>query len=385
MVILFTKCGSARMSIIIEEVTTQRELKQFVRFPYSLYRNHPCWIPPIRMDEIATLRKDKNPAFDYCEARYWLARKNGKIVGRIAGILNRRYIETWGKKQMRFGWMDFEEDPEIAKALLETVEAWAKEEGMDAVHGPLGFTDLDYEGLLVEGFDELGTMVTIYNYPYYPQFLESQGYEKEVDWVEFEIEPAKEVPERLDRIADIALKRLHLRSLVTKKRKELLPYAPKIFELLDEAYRELFGVVPLTKRQVEYYTKMYFGFIKPDYVTVILDESDNVVAFGITMPSLAKALQKCRGRLFPFGFIHLLNAMRKNDRADLYLVGVKPSLQGKGINAVMIREINKIYINHHIQKVESNPELETNKDVQGQWKFYNRRQHKRRRCYIKHL
>ena len=373
------------MSIVIQEVTTRRELKQFVNFPYTLYRNHPCWIPPIRMDEITTLRNDKNPAFDYCEARYWLAKKEGRIVGRIAGILNHKYVETWGKKQIRFGWIDFEEDPEIARALLGTVEKWAKEKGMQAIHGPLGFTDLDYEGMLIEGFEEIGTMVTIYNYPYYPAFLEAEGYRKDIDWVEFEIEPAQEVPERLDRIADIALKRLHLRPLVTNKRKELLPYAPQIFSLLDEAYRELYGVVPLTERQVDYYTKMYFSFIKPDYVTVILNEADQVVAFGITMPSLAKALQKCRGRLFPFGFLHLIKAMRRNDRADLYLVGVKPELQGKGINAVMIREINKIYINHGIKKVESNPELETNKDVQGQWKFYERRQHKRRRCFIKEL
>lgn len=337
------------------------------------------------MDEVSTLRKDKNPAFEHCEARYWLAKKEGKIVGRIAGILNHKYIETWNKKQMRFGWLDFEDDPAISKALLSAVEGWARETGMDAVHGPLGFTDLDYEGMLIEGFGELGTLATIYNFPYYPDHLDQLGYTKDIDWVEFEVVPTPKTPERLERIADVAMRRLHLHVLQAKKKKHLVPYIPQIFELIDEAYRELYGVVPLSPKQVAYYTKMYFGFIKPDYVSVVLDRDDKVAAFGITMPSLSRALQKCRGRLLPFGVFHLLNAMRKNDRADLYLVGVRPSLQGKGINAIIIHEINKIYASHNIRKVETNPELETNRDVQGQWKFYERRQHKRRRCFIKAL
>lgn len=373
------------MSIKIFEVTNKRQLKQFVDFPYKLYHKHPYWVPPIYLDEMTTLNKSKNPAFEHCEARYWLAKKDGKIVGRIAGILNHKFIDTWRKKQLRFGWIDFEDDPEISHALLAAVEQWAKEVHMDAVHGPLGFTDMDYEGMLIEGFDELGTLATIYNYPYYPRHLEALGYKKDIDWIEFEVVPSKEVPERLERIANVAMRRLHLHVLNAKHKKQLLPYVPQIFELIDDAYKHLYGVVPLTPRQVQYYTKMYFGFIKPDYVSVILDGTGKVAAFGITMPSLSKALQKCRGRLFPLGVFYLLNAMKKNDRADLYLVGVRPELQGKGINAVMIREINKIYIGHNIEKVETNPELETNKDVQGQWKFYSRRQHKRRRCFIKHL
>jgi len=239
--------------------------------------------------------------------------------------------------------------------------------------------------MLVEGFNELGTLATIYNYPYYPNHLEMNGYQKDVDWIEYEIKPTQEIPERIDRIAEVAMRRLHLNILEAKNKKQLLPYVPQIFDVLDEAYKDLYGVVPLTPKQVDYYTKMYFGFIKPDYVTVILDDAGKVAAFGITMPSLSLALQKCRGRLLPFGVFHLLRAMNKNDRADLYLVGIRPSLQGKGIIAVMIREINKIYANHNIKFVESNPELETNLDVQGQWKFYERRQHKRRRCFIKKL
>ncbi|MBN2105116.1 GNAT family N-acetyltransferase [bacterium] len=373
------------MSIQVHEVHTLRQLKQFIDFPYQLYHKHPCWVPPIRMDEINTLRKDKNPAFEHCQARYWLAKRENKIVGRVAGIINQKYLDTWGKKYLRFGWIDFEDDLAISQSLMAVVEQWATELGMEAVHGPLGFTDLDYEGMLVEGFLELGTLAAIYNHPYYPNHLESLGYKKDIDWVEFEIRPPREIPERMDRIANVAMRRLHLHVLRARHKKQLLSYVPQIFEMIDEAYQHLYGVVPLTPTQVSYYTKMYFGFIKPDYVSIILDEHGKLAAFGITMPSLSKALQKCRGKLLPFGFIHLLKAMKKNDTADLYLVGVRPSLQGKGINAIMIREINKIYARHNIQKVESNPELETNRNVQGQWKYYEHRQHKRRRCYIKKL
>jgi hypothetical protein len=373
------------LSIHIEEVDNLHQLKQFVGFPYQLYHNHPCWVPPIRMDEINTLRRDKNPAFEHCEARYWVAKKDNRIVGRIAGILNHKYLETWKNRHMRFGWFDFEDDPEIAGSLLNRVEQWALAKELTAVHGPLGFTDMDYEGMLIEGFEELGTLATLYNYPYYPNHIEAAGYQKDIDWIEFEIESPPEIPERLNRIADVAMRRLKLHVLCARKKKELIPYIPQIFALIDETYKHLYGVVPLTPRQVDYYTNMYFGFIKPEYVSVILDNEEKVAAFGITMPSLSRALQRCRGRLFPFGFLYLLNAMRKNDRADLYLVGVRPSLQGKGINAIMIREINRIYIKNRIKQVESNPELETNINVQGQWKFFERRQHKRRRCFIKKL
>jgi hypothetical protein len=373
------------VSIQIREVTTRRQLKQFIGFPYQLYKNHPCWVPPLRWDETTTLDKRKNPAFDVCEARYWLAIKKGQVVGRVAAILNHPYIRTWEKKLLRFGWFDCEEDGAIALALIGTVEQWARELGMEGVHGPLGFTDMDPEGMLIEGFEELGTLATLYNYPYYPAFMESMGYEKDVDWIEFEITPAQEIPERIERIADVAMRRLHLHILSVRRKKELLKYVPQIFDLIDKTYRNLYGVVPLTPKQVEYYTKMYFSFIKPQYVSVILDKNKQVAAFGITMPSLSKALQRCRGRLFPFGFLHLLNALNQCNRADLYLVAVRPELQGKGINAIMIREINKIYIRNKVRFVESNPELETNIKVQGQWKFYESRQHKRRRCYIKIL
>jgi GNAT superfamily N-acetyltransferase len=373
------------MSIEMREVKTLGDLKKFIGFPYKLYKNHPYWVPPLFMDEMNTLRKDKNPAFEHCEAKYWLAYKNKRIVGRIAAIINQLYIDKWKNKFARFGWIDFIDDKEVSKALLETAENWAKEKGMTAVHGPLGFTDLDYEGMLIEGFDELGTLATIYNYPYYPEHITKLGYKKDTDWMEYELPVPEEPNEKIARVAEIALRRNKLRLLNARNKKELLKYAKDLFDLIDVAYSNLYGVVPLTEKQVNAYVKQYFGFVKPEFVPVILDEKGKMVAFGVTMPSLSKALQKCRGRILPFGFIHLLNALKKNDRADLYLVAVHPDYQGKGINAVMINEMNLVYKKLGIKKAESNPELETNHLVQAQWKYFPRRQHKRRRCFIKHL
>jgi GNAT superfamily N-acetyltransferase len=373
------------MSIEIREVKTLGGLKKFIGFPYKLYKKHPYWVPPLFMDEMNTLRKDKNPAFEHCEAKYWLAYRDKKIVGRIAAIINKLYIDKWKNKYARFGWIDFIDDPEVSKALLKTVESWARQKGMTAVHGPLGFTDLDYEGMLIEGFDELGTLATIYNYPYYPEHITQLGYKKDTDWMEYELPVPEEPNEKIARVAEIALRRNKLRLLNARNKKELLKYAKDLFDLIDVAYSNLYGVVPLTEKQVDAYVKQYFGFVRPEFVPVILDEKGKMVAFGVTMPSLSKALQKCRGRILPFGFIHLLNALKKNDRADLYLVAVHPDYQGKGINAVMINEMNLVYKKLGIKKAESNPELETNHLVQAQWKYFPRRQHKRRRCFIKHL
>jgi len=373
------------MSVEICPVITKRDLKKFVLFPYKLYKNNPYWAPPLRMDEFHTLRKDRNPAFEHCDVGLWLAYQNGKVVGRIAGIINRLFIEKWKKRYARFGWFDFVDDSEVSNALLETVEQWAKEKGMEAIHGPLGFTDLDYEGMLVEGFEELSTMASGYNYPYYPGHMEKRGYQKDVDWVEYELSVPPTPNPQVERIAALVQKRYHLRLLEAKNKKELLPYAHELFELINLAYASLYGVVPLTEKQVNSYIKQYFGFIRPEFVPVVLDKDGRMVAFGITMPSLSKALQKCQGKLWPFGFIHLLRALRRNDRADLYLVAVRPDYQKKGVNAMLIHQMTLVYQKLGITKVESNRELETNRLVQGQWKYYERRQHKRRRCFIKHL
>lgn len=369
----------------IREVKTTGDLKRFIIFPHGLYSKNPYWVPPLFFDEMNTLRKDKNPAFEYCEAKYWLAYRDGKVVGRIAGILNHRFIEKWGKKNVRFSWVDFIDDEEVSGLLFKTVEDWAKSLGMEAVQGPLGFCDLDREGMLIEGFDELGMLITNYNYPYYPQHLEKMGYTKETDWVEYEIKVPDSIPEKVERINAAVLKRLNLRILDAKKPKDLLPYAHGVFDLVNEAYKDLFGVVTLTDRQIEAYIKQYFGFINVDYVRFILDEKNEVVAFGIAMPSLSKALKKSGGRLLPFGFLHILRALKKNDRVDLYLVAVKPELQSKGINAMLLTEINKTAIKNKIKFAETGPELESNIKVQALWKHYETRQHKRRRCFVKEL
>ncbi|MEP7109859.1 MAG: hypothetical protein ABI760_17820 [Ferruginibacter sp.] len=373
------------MSILVKEVVNKKDLKRFVNYPYDLYRDHRYFVPPLRFDEENTLRKDKNPAFDYCEARYWLAYKDKKVVGRIAGILNRSYIEKWQNKYMRFGWFDFEEDEEVVRALIGQVENWAREKGMVAVHGPLGFTDLDHEGMLIEGFDQVGTLATLYNYPYYPRLIEGLGFTKDVDWLEYKIKVPQVMPPNLERIALVVKERLGLTVVWAKKSKEILPYASEVFQLINSAFSDLYGVVPLTEKQIRYYTKQYFSFIRPDFVSLITDKDGRLVAFGITMPSLSKALQKSGGRLFPFGFIHLLIAIKKNTLGDLYLVAVDKKLQGKGVNAILMYEITKVYMENGFKYAESNPELETNSNVQSMWQYYDVQQHKRRRCFIKHL
>jgi hypothetical protein len=373
------------MAIEIREVKTRKELKRFVRFPYELYKNNPYWVPPIRADEMNTLRADKNPAFEHCEARYWMAFDGKRMVGRIAAILNRKANEKWEKKQLRFGWFDFVDNPAVSSALLNAVETWAREAGLDAVHGPLGFTDMDYEGMLIEGFEEMGTMATIYNYPYYPAHMERRGYVKAIDWMEYEVQVPATIPGKVERIAQIVEKKQKLHLLRAKNSKGILPYAHELFEILDEVYSHLYGVTPLTEKQVDAYIKQYFGFIKPEFVPIVLDENGRMIAFGITMPSLSRALQKNRGRLWPFGFLQVLRAFAKNDRADLYLVGVRRAYQGKGVNAMLIAEMNRVFAKKGIRIVETNPELETNSKVQSQWEYYERRLHKKRRVFIKQL
>ncbi len=373
------------MDIVVKEVIDSKGLNAFINFPYQLYKNHPYFIPPLKFDEKLTLSKTKNPAFDYCEAKYWLAYKGDKVVGRIAAILNKSYIEKWGNKFLRFGWIDFEEDINITKALIGKVESWAKELGMIAVHGPMGFTDLDHEGMLIEGFDQLGTLATIYNYPYYPKFLEELGYKKDVDWVEYKITLPKEVPEKLEKLASIVQRRNRVHVAKIKKAKEIKKYAKDIFHLINATYEDLFGVVPLTDKQIITYTNQYFSFIKPEFVPLVLNDEGKLIAFAVSMPSLSKALQKANGSLFPFGFAHILKAMNKNTLGDLYLVGVDKAYQGKGINAIVMHELTKTFLKYKIEFAESNPELELNKSVQSIWQYYDATQHKRRRCFIKHL
>ncbi len=370
----------------IKQIKSSRQLKEFIKFPFKLYKDNPCWIPPLLSDDYKTLKIDRNPAFEYCEAKYFMAYKDGKPAGRIAGIINKKYIQKWKNKYARFGWVDFIDDDEVSSALFNAVESWAREKGLNGVHGPLGFCDLDSEGMLIEGFEEMGMFITIYNYPYYPEHLERLGYCKDVDWLEYELRTPREIPARLQKLNNLVMKRLKLRILTAKKSKELLPYAEEIFEILNVAYRDLYGVVELTPRQIQYYIKQYFTFIDPDYVKLVFDENDKMAAFGIAIPSLAAASKKAGGKLFPFGFIHYLKAIKKkNDCLELLLVAVRPDLQGKGIMSLILADIAKTAIEKGVEYAETGPELENNKDVQGLWRFFESRQHKRRRCYFKKL
>lgn len=354
-------------------------------FQYALYKDNKYWVPPLINDELKSLDKQKNPAFEFCRAKYWLAYKAGKPVGRIAAIINSKYNKKWNRKAVRFGWFDFIDDTDVSQSLLNTVENWAQEEGMNFIHGPLGFTDLDGEGALIEGFEELSTFGALYNYSYYSSHFEGAGYLKDIDWVEYQFVHKPVVIEKLKKIAEIALKRNNLHVLKVTKRKEILPYAQQIFELLNIAYKDLYGFVELSDKQIDMYVKQYFSFIIPEFLPVVLDSENRVVAFGIAMPSLSEAIRKCYGSLFPFGFLSILRAMKTNNKADLYLTAVRPDLQNRGVNAVLIHETNKAFIKHNIEIVETNRELESNIKVQAQWKFFDTRLHKRRRCYKKEL
>jgi GNAT superfamily N-acetyltransferase len=373
------------MDIILKEIHSKHDLKRFIDFPLQLYRDHPCYVPAIYLDERITLDAQKNPAFDHCEARYWLAYKNQQIVGRIAAIINHKHIEKWNEPYIRFGWFDVIDDISVTTLLMNAVENWALERNLSAIHGPLGFSDLDREGMLIEGFDHLGTLATIYNYPYYPQHLLQLGFTKDIDWVEYRISVPNELDPKISRAAEIVLKRNNLIMPSLQSKHELLKFAPQIFELINNEYSHLYGAVPLSDREIDHYVRAYFNFVSPEYVPIILDQNQKVVAFGVAIPSLSKALQKSHGKVFPTGWWHLINAIRNNDSADLYLVAVKKEYQGLGINMVLMEHIYKVFIEDGIKFVESNPELETNHNVQSQWKFFDHHQHKRRRSFIKHI
>jgi len=332
-----------------------------------------------------TLLEDVNPAYEFCKAKFFIAKKNGKPVGRIAAIINFKANEVWKSNLGRIGWVDFIDDNEAVDALFKAAEDWLKEMGMEGVHGPLGFTDLDPEGMLIEGFNELGTLPMIYNFEYYPAQLKRMGYEKDVDWIEFEVKTPKSIPEKVERVNRMVMEKLNLHLLKVKGSKELLPYARKMFALLNEAYSHLYGFTPLNIKQMDFYTQQYFGFVNPDYLKIILDSNDDVAAFGIAMPSLSRALQKSGGKLLPFGFIHFLYALRFPKQIDLYLIAVKKELQNMGVNAVLMTEINKACIKNKIISAETSGELETNARVQSLWKHFEVRQHKRRRCFVKHF
>jgi len=371
--------------LFIKEVKTKSDFNRFISFPDELYKGNKFRVPQLHSIERSTLNKEKNPAFDYCEAAFWLAYRDNKIVGRVATIINSEANKVWNEKVVRFGWIDFIDDLDVSKKLIEVVEQWGKKKGMVSVQGPLGFTDFDLEGMLIEGFDELGTQAVIYNYPYYSAHLEKHGYKKDVDWVQYEITIPKSVPEKIKRVAAIVEKKYKVRPLKVKKRKEILPYAGKMFQLINESFKELYGFVPLTEKQIVYYTKMYFSIIDPRFVCFVLDENDDLIGFGLSVASLSKALIKAKGKLFPFGFIHILRAIKKNDTVDLLLQAVKGEYQSKGIPAIFFKEMMQASIDAGMKKAISSHALESNKSAFLMFNDFESRQHLRRRSYTKKI
>lgn len=376
------------MPVVVKKVSSRREMRTFISFAYNLYKNHPCYVPNLLSDDAATLDRKKNHAFEFCEADYFLAYKDGKVAGRVASIINHKANEAWNVRQVRFGWIDFIEDIEVLEALLKTVSDWGRERGMTDIAGPLGFTDFDPEGMLVDGFDKMGTMITIYNYEYYPAFFERLGYHKEVDWVEYLIRLPESLPERFEKMANMVMEknRLKIRHLTMSDiRKE--KYGHKMFRLINECYKDLYGYSMLTEKQMDQYVSQYLTFIDLRMVTFIENLEGELVACGITLPSLAMALKKARGRLFPFGWMHLLNALYVNrpDTLDLLLVAAKPEYRSKGLNSVMFYDLIPSLIKLGFKYAESNPELETNLKVQTLWSTFDSQIHKRRRVYAKSL
>ena len=375
------------MAVFVKEISGKKELKKFIQFSIELYKGSSCFVPPLIDEEVCTLSPKSNPAFDFCEAVYYMAYRDNKPVGRIAGIINHQVNEKNGEKHARFGFVDFIDDQEVSQALFEAVEQWARSKGMTAIQGPLGFTDMDPEGMLVEGFDQIGTMATIYNYPYYPEHMTKLGYQKEIDWVEFKIYIPDAIPEKHQRISDIVQKKYNLKVLKFSKTKALIQgYGQKIFELVNHAYADLYGYSALTQRQMDYYIKMYISMLRLDNVALIADPDNELVGVGIAVPSMARALQKSKGKLFPTGFYHLLKALKgQNDVVDLLLVAVRPDYQNKGVNALLFSDLIPVFIQNGYKYAESNPELEINGKVQSQWQYFDYEQHKRRRAFIKTL
>lgn len=373
------------MSVEIKKVTTKSDLKRFIRFNYEFYKNNPYSVPDLYDDMVNTFSPKKNAAFEFCEADYFLALRDGNIVGRVAAIINKRANETWKKQTVRFGWIDFIDDMEVSTALINTVKAWGKERGMTEIEGPLGFTDMDAEGMLVEGFDQLSTMATIYNYPYYPVHMEKLGLVKSSDWVEMKIYVPDQIPEKHLRISRIISQKynLHVRKIKSKKEIRETGIAHEIFRLINESYAPLFGFSKMSERQIDQYVNMYVPVLDLRMVSIVENEQNEIVAVGISMASLSRALQKAKGKLLPFGWFYLLKALflKRPKVLDLLLVAVRPDYQGKGVNALLFTDLIPVYKQLGFEYAESNPELELNDKVQNQWQYFKTEQHKRRRCF----
>ena len=373
------------MSLTIKEISTKKELKEFVKFPDKLYSGNEFYIPAIHTQELHTLSHSKNPAFEFCKAKYWLALKDGEIVGRVAGIINHKYNKERNLKYARFGWLDFINDIQVLELLLQTVETWAISEKMEKINGPIGFNSFDPSGVLIQGFEEIPTSFAHYNYSYYSELIEKLSYKKDVDWVEYNVLVPEFVPEKFIKGAELIKNRYKLHTAPLKKNKDILKYSDEIFQLLNEEYKNLYGFTKLTERQLDELITKNIAILKPEYISIVLDENNKVIAFGITILSLSKAHQKAKGKLYPFGFIHLLNALRKNDTANTLLIAVQKDYQSKGVNGIIFNDIMRAYMKNGITNLESTRELESNHKINNLWNKFENRQHKRSRCYIKDL
>jgi GNAT superfamily N-acetyltransferase len=372
------------MEIILQEVQTPAQRKQFVDLVFRLYKGNKYWVPPIKSDEIHSLDPKFNPAFRFCKAKFWIALRDNVVVGRIGAIINESYIKKTGEKIGRFSRAEFIDDIEVSKALFTTAEKWLKEQGMVSLQGPLGFTNLDTQGMLIEGFDHLPSVASVYHLPYYQEHLDKLGYEKEIDWVEFRL-TMEGVPEKAEKLADMIRRRYNLKIIRFTTNKELKPHAERVFKLLNMAFEELFSVTAFDEEMTQYYIDKYFKLLNPKFVTLVENKEGELAGFLIGVPSLSEAMQKANGHVFPFGFIHLMKAMKHPKVVDLFLTGVDPKMQGMGITALLINEIHKAIHEHHVEFAETTGILETNLKAIQHWKNYTHIQHKRRRCYKKLL
>lgn len=365
----------------IIEVKSRDELMKFVEFPLRLYRGNPYFVPPLLNEELEIWSTAENPAYAFSESRQYLAYRGKEVVGRIAVIINHKEEQELGISKVRFGWLDFTDDPEVSQALIQKAIDYAKEKNISHIEGPMGFTNLDKAGMLTMGFDRLATMIGIYNYPYYQEHLEHLGLVKEKEWVEYEIVFPEILPEKVEKFSELIQDKYRLKVLKFRSKKELLPLVEPMFKLLDETYRSLSTYTPITKEQIRTYKEKYFKFIDKDYVVCIVDKNNQLISFAITMPSYSRALQKANGKLFPFGWWHFLRAGKKNDRANFYLIGIHPEYQRRGVTAIIFKEIYDNFRKKGLKYLETNPELEDNKNIQLLWQDYNPVNHKRRRTY----
>lgn len=367
--------------IQIKEITTKKGMKQFVKFPFSLYKNNKYWVPPIIKDEIESFDKNKNPVFEYANARFFLALKNNKIVGRIVAIINSYEIEKQHIKKIRFGWFDVIDDIEVSKALLNKVAEIGRENNLEYMEGPVGFNNLDKTGVLIEGFDYIGTMITWYNHPYYAKHLEQLGFTKEKEYIESIFSFSNVDIKKYGKASNIIKRRYNLTPLNFTSTDKIMPYVDEMFDLFSKTYSKLSTYVPISNAQIAYFKKKYIGFINPEYIKFVVDENHKLVAFAIVMPSFSEALQKAKGKLFPFGIFHLLNARKNSKDVTFYLIGVDPEYQNKGVTAIIFEQFHPIFLAKGIQNCIRTPELEENQAIHQIWKDFDPKIHKRRRTY----